>query len=66
MDKDGYSPLHLAVANGHYSSVLVLLQLGAKVTLKNRWVGGADHIIIIHIHIHMCYPNKGPMIFVLY
>ena len=36
LDKDGYSPLHLAVAHTHISSVQVLLQLGANVNIKNR------------------------------
>lgn len=36
LDKDGYSPLHLAVAHCHYNCVQVLLQLGANVNVKNR------------------------------
>lgn len=36
LDKEGFSPLHLAVAHSHYGSMQVLLQLGASASRKNR------------------------------
>ena len=46
-DKDGYAPLHLAVAHCHLGCVCMLLQLGANVNTKTRWVGLRPVIIII-------------------
>lgn len=52
LDEDGYSPLHLTVAHGQYGCVKMLLQLGAKVNIKNRWVeltaSGCDQVWGLH------------------
>lgn len=36
-DKDGHTPLHLAAAHQHYSTVQVLLQLGADISKATRY-----------------------------
>ena len=36
-DKDGHTPLHLATAHQHYTTVQVLLQLGADVSRATRY-----------------------------
>ena len=35
-DKDGHTPLHLAVAHQHYATVNTLLQLGTDVSKATR------------------------------
>lgn len=36
-DKDGHTPLHLATAHQHYTTVQVLLQLGADASKATRY-----------------------------
>ena len=37
-DKDGHTPLHLATAHQHYTTVQMLLQLGANVSRATRYL----------------------------